>query len=44
MILWQAKLDDEETKEINDETCDRMIEELEEAWERIKDKYIRRRE
>ena len=40
MILWQAELNEEETEKVDDETCDKMIEELEHAWERIKDKYL----
>ena len=40
MVLWQAELSDEEAEKVDDTLCDKMVEELEEAWERIKDEYI----
>lgn len=40
IVVWQAKLNDEETERATDHICDRMIDELELAWERIKDENL----
>ena len=43
-VLWQAKLTDEEAERATDEICDRMIDDLELAWEQIKDEILPEKE
>ena len=41
MIVWQAKLTDEETERTTDDILDQMIDDLEIAWEHIKDDHLK---
>lgn len=37
MVVWQAELNEEDTKHITDETLDQMYERLDDFWEQLKD-------
>ncbi len=40
MIVWQARLNEEDAEHATDEILNEMVERLEEAWEDIKDELL----
>ena len=40
MIVWQAKLNEEETKHLTNEELEEMRMRLEDLWEQLKDEFL----
>lgn len=40
MIVWQAKLNEEETEHVTDEDLNEMRERLKALWEKLKDEFL----
>ena len=40
MIVWQAKLDEEETEHVTDEDLEEICERLEALWQQLRDEFL----